>query len=158
MKTKLLAAVTLATLLSLSGTFYETRTFSQETTQKKNTVETKGRLVPSGSRSVKSLQRSVNNDLQDKTPAPPKKGGPRGRQLFSSALLFDNRTPWYIELYVNGIYKGEIGPYGDTYISTTGGSFSLYGIARFRDGSSNTWGPLPVYLGSGNTFTWKLYK
>ena len=130
---------------------------AQETPQ--NSLDTQGREIESGSRGLDIPQREVNNDPNDSRPAPPDKDGPRTRGgIYASELRFDNRTPWYIEIYINNEYAGELGPYGDSYIPTTDGRFSLYAVAKFSDGDRYVWGPSSVYLDPRETFTWRLYK
>ncbi len=93
------------------------------------------------------------NDLNTKIEAPPEKGGPKGRSSYCR-VHFDNRTPWYIDLYTDGNYRGEISPFDDLYGWVGCGETSLYGRATFRGGSVQTWGPSAYDIGS--EFTWHL--
>jgi len=81
------------------------------------------------------------NDPNAKTPAPVQKGGPRTRGGGACEVRFDNRTNLFIKLYVDGIYRGTVSPFGDGVVYTGAGETRVYARAEFDDGSSLYWGP-----------------
>ena len=100
---------------------------------------------------------SVTNSATAKLAAPPAKGGARTRGAAAriEQLHVDNRTAWYIRIYVDGDYVGLVSPYGDAYGYYSCGVHSLYARAVFDDGSVRTWGPVDADLCGG--FTWRLW-
>lgn len=93
------------------------------------------------------------NDPNAKVEAPPEKGGPKSRG-YACHLDIDNRTPWIIDIYVDGNYRGQVSRYGDLVGYVGCGDTRLYGRATFTDGSEKTWGPTVYYLDSA--FTWSI--
>lgn len=93
------------------------------------------------------------NDPNAKMDAPPDKGGPKSRG-YACRLHVDNRTQWYISIYTDGNYRGQISPYGDLVGWVGCGDTALYGRATFTDGSSKTWGPTSYFIDS--SFTWSI--
>lgn len=93
------------------------------------------------------------NDPNAKVEAPPDKGGPKTRGM-ACHLHVDNRTPWYIYIYTDGDYRGEVSPYGDLVGYVGCGDTTVYGRATFTDGSVKTWGPTVYYI--DGPFTWHL--
>ena len=93
------------------------------------------------------------NDPNAKVEAPPEKGGPKTRQA-SCRIHIDNRTPWIVDIYTDGDYRGEISRYGDSYGWVGCGNTTFYGRATFTDGSVKVWGPTVYYV--DGTFTWSL--
>lgn len=69
--------------------------------------------------------------------APEKKGGPKARAALAD-LHVDNWTGWYLNIYVDGIYAGQVGPYGDIWFYVVAGTHTLYAKAVFHD---LRWGP-----------------
>ena len=55
----------------------------------------------------------------------------------------DNRTGWYVDVYVNRSYVGVVGPYGDLYPYVCEGS-ELLGDA---EGTPYYWGPITSTCG-----------
>jgi hypothetical protein len=94
------------------------------------------------------------NDPSAKTEAPPQKGGAKTRQYASCQVHIDNHTPWYIDIYTDGDYRGQVSPWGDSYGYVGCGGTAFYGRATFIDRSVKTWGPASYYVVDG--FTWDL--
>lgn len=97
----------------------------------------------------------VNDPAKD-MPAPARKGGQKTRGM-ACYVNFDNYTPWYVEAFVDGTYRGTVAPYGDLDTVTGDGPTTIYARARFTDGSMKYWGPR-----TGNcvndSFVWSLYR
>jgi hypothetical protein len=93
------------------------------------------------------------NDRMPHLKLRPKKGGPETRGT-SCRIHIDNCTPWYVDIYTDGNYRGQMSLWGDSYGWVGCGDTNLSGVAAFRDGS-NIFGPT-VY-GVNETFTWSPY-
>ena len=99
---------------------------------------------------IKSDQ--VTNKPGRKVIIPASKGGKARGRL--GAVHIDNRTTFYIGIYVNGDLEGTVGPGGDLYWSATAGRLRLYGQAP---GTTLDWGPTSLLILDGETSTWTLY-
>jgi hypothetical protein len=94
------------------------------------------------------------NDPNAKIEAPPDKGGPKTRGA-SCRVHVDNHTGYYISIYTDGNYRGEVSPYGDSIGLVGCGDTALYARATFLGMDITTWGPQAYYI--DGTFTWQLY-
>jgi hypothetical protein len=81
--------------------------------------------------------RAANNQGAAGSPAPAAKGGPKSRATACSFHV-DNRTPYYIDIYTNGNYRGTVAPWDDLYGYVEYGA-ALYGRAEFEDGTFLYW-------------------
>jgi hypothetical protein len=95
------------------------------------------------------------NDKTKTTGVPHKGAGSRGSGPYACNLHVDNRTNWYIKIYVDGNYAGAVGPAGDLYLVTGNGDTAEYGRADFEDGSYLYWGPRTFTCGSSDI--WRLW-
>ena len=95
------------------------------------------------------------NDADKQMPAPGNKGGEKSKGQSSCAVIVDNRTGWYVRIYVDGTYRGTIAPWGDSYCYTGAGGTQLYGVATFTSGERFTWGPGVVSC--YGSYTWQLH-
>jgi hypothetical protein len=105
----------------------------------------------SGAKDENIKQDRAPNDPNSKMEAPADKGGPKTRGG-ACRIHIDNRTPWYIDIYTDGSYRGQVSPFGDSYGYVGCGDTNFYGRATFTDGSTRVWGPSVYYV--GGTFTW----
>jgi hypothetical protein len=96
---------------------------------------------------------SEKNDLGDAPKAPPDKGGEKTRAGVCHFHV-DNRTPWKIQMYVNGNYIGLVSGWGDLWGTYDGGGYTVYGRARFERGPDITWGPRNISC--VGTYHWRL--
>lgn len=71
-----------------------------------------------------------------------------------SDVVIDNWTGYYIDIYVNGNYRGTISPYDKKVTWAIPGVNTLYAKAVFNDGSYLYWGP--KVTATGYQYTWKL--
>lgn len=71
-----------------------------------------------------------------------------------SDIIIDNWTPWYIDIYVDGEFRGFVEPWDEGTTWAIPGNTRLYGVAEFDDGDKYYWGPTTVE--TGYEFTWKL--
>jgi hypothetical protein len=116
---------------------------------KKETVNSKPVSTPDSK--VDELQRPVNDKNK---PAPPStsRGDVYGPDY--SDVVIDNWTGYYIDIYVNGNYRGTVSPYDKRVTWAIPGTNTLYAKAVFNDGSYLYWGPKVTY--TGYSYTWKL--
>ena len=55
------------------------------------------------------------NDPSKPAPAPPNKGGERSKGQSSCMVVIDNRTGFFIDIYVDGTFRGTVDRWGDAY-------------------------------------------
>ena len=103
---------------------------------------------------------SEKNNLNQKMDAPPQKSAKksRGAGPWPCTVHIDNRSPWIIRIYIDGVYRGAVNGYGDLYGITGNGPTAAYGVALFDDGSTTTWGPHVFDCGAGSAYSWGLYQ
>lgn len=102
---------------------------------------------------VAALKRPVNDKTKPVSASPKKVLGDQYGADYSD-LVFDNWTGLYIEIYVNGKFRGMIDPYGEEVTWAIPGTNTVYAKATYRDGSYSYWGPRKVT--TGYKFTWRL--
>jgi hypothetical protein len=111
--------------------------FSQDKPEK--TIES---AVQKGSGNDNNItSKSNKNDPNDKSTAPSYKDESRGSGPGICTVTIKNFTNWYIDIYMDGKYIGEIGPWQDAYSYTGTGATKIYVKAQFDDGSYYYWGP-----------------
>jgi len=93
------------------------------------------------------------NDPNAKIEAPPEKGGSKTRGGYCRVHI-NNWTPYRIDIYIDGDYRGEVSRWGDSYGWVGCGDTKFYGRATFTDGSVQIWGPSVYYV--DGTFEWTL--
>lgn len=96
---------------------------------------------------------SALNRANAVVPAPPAKGGAKTRGTSPEQLHVDNRTSWYVRIYVDGDYVGTVEPWGDSYGWGSCADHVYYARAVFDDGSVRVWGPVKDNLCTGTTWT-----
>nr|CAA9282766.1 hypothetical protein AVDCRST_MAG63-4070 [uncultured Armatimonadetes bacterium] len=127
--------------------------------QKGNSFTDRSRVMRGGGggadRNIKTEM--PKNTRQGVGTPPAEKGGTKTRGG-SSTFVIDNRTGWYISVYVNGRFSATVGPYGNVSGYANPGSYALYARANFDDGSFRAWGPRVVQMTSGVRTTWTLSR
>jgi hypothetical protein len=68
----------------------------------------------------------------------------------------DNWTGWYVKVYVDGSFRGSVGPFDDGTVYVGSGATTVYARADFTDGSYKYWGSRVVNCPRGGTFSWTL--
>src|SRR5260370_34217386 len=76
-------------------------------------------------------QQAAKNDPANEPPAPPKKGGAKTRGFFDCWVTADNYTPWWVDVYVDGTYRGEVAPWGAGTVNAGAGGAMLYARVLF---------------------------
>ncbi len=117
------------------------------------TVEVKSALSRGAGADENIRVARTPNKADASVPAPTSKGGEKTRGT-TSIVHVDNRTNWYIDIYLDGSYCSTIGPWGDIYCYVGTGNTRMYGHADFVDGPARTWGPTVDYV--DGTYIWKL--
>jgi hypothetical protein len=141
--------------LAFSFGFQAKLAFAQDQHPKSATSKATSSRGESGGKDENIKQDRKANDPNAKIEAPPEKGGPKTRQA-SCRVHIDNRTPLYVDIYLDGTYVGQVSPFGDSYGWEGCGNMTFYGRATFTDGSTQSWGP-QVYFVNG-TFSWSLTR
>ena len=116
---------------------------------KKETVVSKAISTPDSK--VDGLQKAVN---QKNNPAPEDKSRGNVYGPDYSDVVVDNWTGYYIDIYVNGNYRGSVSPWDKRVTWAIPGTNTLYAKAVFDDGSYLYWGPKVTY--TGYQYTWRL--
>ena len=101
------------------------------------------------------MTRSAKNNANKPAQAPSTKGGPKAKGGVG-IFCVDNRTPWFVDIYLNREYLGTVAPYGDLCRYVYPGTASLYARSDFDDGSYLRWGPKSTVL-TNSTYTWTIY-
>lgn len=84
--------------------------------------------------------------------------GNAARNSTACKVHYDNRTSLYIAVYAEGIFRGDVSPWGDLFTFVVAGPTRLYARAGFTDGSVSTWGPRLVECPAGRDFKWMLHQ
>lgn len=127
---------------------------AQEAQQGEKVVETmgkKGRGAATADANIKTHRAA--NDPAASMPAPALKSGEKAATV-GCVVHIDNRTTLNIDVYLDGDFRGTVGPWGDLYRTVICGGTRFYARADFTDGSYSSWGPnVESVLG---TYTWRL--
>lgn len=101
---------------------------------------------------------NVRGEPGEAAPAEKLEAGATTRGSNSCKVHYDNRTSLHIATYAEGIFRGDVAPWGDLYTYVIGGQTRIYARAGFTDGSVSTWGPRLVDCPAGREFQWMLYN
>ncbi|MFH0892793.1 MAG: hypothetical protein V2A54_00010 [Bacteroidota bacterium] len=96
---------------------------------------------------IKTAVKAPNSDNGVK-PSNVKKGNAEGTT--DCEIAFDNYTNFFVDVYVDGSYKGTIGDWGTLYINASSGYKSVYCISS---GGTKEW---KVDGSCEGNFLWKL--
>ncbi|POY36631.1 hypothetical protein C3K47_09665 [Solitalea longa] len=115
--------------------------------KKKQTIETKASNVKSDA--TEALKRPENDKNN-------KEGKGRGDVYGDdySDIVVDNYTNYNIDIYVDGKYRGTLGPWEKKVTWAVPGKTRMYAKAEFSDGSYSTWGPNVAE--TGYEYKWNL--
>jgi hypothetical protein len=95
------------------------------------------------------------NDPTAVVPAPPGKGGAKSRGV-ACGIVLDNWTQWYVQFYVDSLYWGAAGPYGEVTGLAFSGPTKVYARADFTDGTWLYWGPQVFNCRHDEIYRWKV--
>ena len=114
---------------------------------------------PSQDENIKTVGgANVRGETGEQPPASKREDGAMARGSASCKVHYDNRTSLHIATYAEGIFRGDVAPWGDLYTYVIGGQTRIYARAGFTDGSVSTWGPRLVECPAGREFQWMLYN
>lgn len=155
MRKNLFSILAISIAVTLSMLSLSTHTLGQGKTAK--TVEiksTRGTIKRGADKNIKKAETA--NDPKAKIDAPAAKGGGTTRGGGGCRVEIDNSTQWYVKVYVDGIFRGTMDPWGDSYVYVYPGDTTIYARADFTDGSYKYWGPRTSYCGSGDIFPYRM--
>lgn len=78
-----------------------------------------------------------------------KQRGPHNPNLCT--VWLDNRTGYSVDIYIDGVFNGTLGPYADSYTLAIPGKTRFYGCSI---GGTQEWGP--YYFDCDYQYTWHL--
>lgn len=114
---------------------------------------------PSQDENIKTVRGlNVRGEMGEQPPESKREDGAMGRGSASCKVHFDNRTSLHVATYAEGLFRGDVAPWGDLYTYVIGGQTRIYARAGFTDGSVTTWGPRLVACPAGRDFQWMLYN
>ncbi len=123
--------------------------YAQPSNLKKQEIS--GKSISTPDAKVNKLKRPAN--IKGKPMAPTSSRGDVYGPDYSDVVI-DNWTGYYIDIYVNGSFRGTVSPYDKRVTWAIPGTNTLYAKAVFNDGSYLYWGPQTTY--TGYSYTWKL--
>lgn len=114
---------------------------------------------PSQDENIKTVgDLNIRGEMGEQPPESKREDGAMGRGSASCKVHYDNRTSLHVATYAEGIFRGDVAPWGDLYTYVIGGQTRIYARAGFTDGSVTTWGPRLVECPAGREFQWMLYN
>jgi hypothetical protein len=147
----------LAVLIVMTAAMLGTpKAFAQGKAVGKATDKAQGSRGAGEDPNIKQDKQSATNDPAKETPAPPKKGGAKTRGYLDCWVTADNYTPWWIDIYIDGTYRGQVAPWGGGTVDAGSGGTTVYGRAVFTSGAVKTWGPRQFQCSPNGDFTWRL--
>lgn len=151
-------AYLLASLTLISAITYVKANSSQKKSKAKVTElkASKGEASRGGEADPNIKDSKETNDPGAQMDAPPSKGGATTRGGGYCEVQFDNRSRWYIKLFVDGSYRGTLSPFGDAVVFVQSGSTSVYARADFEDGTFYRWGPSTYSCGPGQYIPFRM--
>ena len=122
---------------------------------KKEVIIAKAASAPNAM--VAALNRPANENKGTKSMSA-KKAGKESGEVYGkdySDVVIDNWTEYYIDVYINGKYRGTVAPWDKRVTWAIPGENTIYAKAVFKDGSYFYWGPRTTT--TGYTYTWELH-
>ena len=114
----------------------------------KNVVKTQAQSSRGG-----GADTNIKTDRAPNDPNGTAKPAGKGR---GCSVEVNNNTGWYVDIYVNGVYTGTVGPWGSGWAYPPVAGSNLYGRANFTDGSWKYWGPREFGCSQGSVNTWDI--
>jgi hypothetical protein len=158
MRAKLIAcaSVLVFAFLAASVALPHTQTKGQGQKSKQKVVELKATKPTTRGEDPNIKSDTETNDPNSDLAAPEQKGGAKTRGGGYCEVRFDNRTRWFVKLYVDGIYRGTLSPFGDSIAYTGAGATRVYARADFTDGNYLYWGPSDYSCYAGQFIYFKM--
>lgn len=158
MKIKLISIVSAMVMLVFGVAAFST-TASAQKPDKAKTIELKSSRASAskGDNTDKNIkQEAMANDPKARHDAPAAKGGKS--KGGGCRVQLDNSTEWFIRIYVDGIYRGTMDPWGDNSVYVLPGDTTVYARADFTDGSYRYWGPKVYDCGTNEYINFKMVQ
>jgi hypothetical protein len=148
---KLLCALVLVLMFGASQAIAQDKKDDKMAGQKptKNAVKTQAQSSRGGGADTNIKTDRAPNDPSGQAAKPAGKG--RG-----CSVEVSNETGWYVDIYVNGVYTGTLGPWSNGWAYPPVAGSNLYGRANFTDGSWKYWGPREFGCGQGSVNSWSI--
>jgi hypothetical protein len=103
---------------------------------------------------------AAKNDPKGQAEAPPNKGGKadagRGFGAGWCEVSASNYTRYYTKIYVDGAYRGMVGPFDTGTVTVGTGTTTFYARADFDDGSYKFWGSYVFNCSYAHNVNWQL--
>lgn len=156
MKTFTLINASFLAFLFLLFVSLSTNSFAQDKETK--LIETIGQKGTGDDPDIKS--KSKINDPNANMDIPSWKSGEgiKGPGAEPCYIICDNWTPWYLDIYVDGIYHGTLAPWEKKWTFTGSGYTKIKGIAEMPSGNYVYWGPEIFYCPKYEEYTWRFKK
>jgi hypothetical protein len=106
---------------------------------------------------VKNMEATNNPKAAQEKPPSHKGAKTRGFGPGVCASTIDNWTGWYVKFFVDGSFRGSVGPWDDGTVYVGSGATTLYARADFTDGTYKYWGPQVVNCPTGGQHIWSIY-
>jgi hypothetical protein len=151
MKAKLIAGISIVVFMALASAIVlpDALAKGQGQKTKSKVVELKATKPTTRGEDPNIKSDTETNDPKSNLAAPEQKGGAKTRGGGYCEVRFDNRTRWFVKLFVDGVYRGTLSPFGDSIAYTGAGATRVYARAEFDDGSYLYWGPSDYSCYSG---------
>jgi hypothetical protein len=149
MKAKLITSAPVLLFLVLATVLTGSLTTAYGQKTKPKVIELKAQKPTTRGEDPNIKSDKETNDPNSELAAPQQKGGAKTRGGGACQVRFDNRTRWFVKLYVDGTYRGTISPYGDGVAYTGAGPTRVYARAVFDSGDYLYWGPSDYRCYSG---------
>jgi hypothetical protein len=156
--------VAIGMFLGLGLTCYVAAAMPQEAANKESAAPATQTVKETGKKGTAGTDQNIKsdsdkNDPNQKVEPPAQKSGKKSRGIgpYACSVHIDNREPWLIRIYVDGVYRGTVNGYGDLIGIVGNGPTTAYGVALFENGTTTTWGPHVFNCGAGGSYTWGLY-
>jgi hypothetical protein len=160
MKLRLTGMMILAVLITLAVSAQENAKLAgakeQGANAKAEDKSAKSRGVGEDPNIKEGKEQAAKNNPDNAPPAPPQKGGGKSRGPLDCWVTVDNWTPWWIDVYVDGKYRGQASPFGKGTVNAGAGGTNLYARADFSDATFRAWGPRLFVCSSNGQFSWRL--
>jgi hypothetical protein len=148
--------ISLAVSAQDTGTLAGAKEKTQASRAQESDKSTKSRSVGDDPNIKQGKEQVAKNSPGNEPPAPPQKGGARSRGPLDCWLTIDNWSPWWIDVYIDGTYRGEVSPFGKGTVNAGFGGTMLYARANFTDATFRAWGPRQFLCSSNGQFNWRL--
>lgn len=158
MKNNFIAMFTTTTLLAVAFICTSGKASAQT---KEEPIELKAQagMTTRGTKTDKNIKVDEKPNKAGESANPPAgKAGTRSSAAAGCRVELDNSTGWFIKVYVDGVFRGTMGKWDDSYLTVLPGETTVYARADFDDGSYKYWGPKLYSCGPGKIIYFKMIR